>query len=35
MENRCLLEIMEIENDDTVDLNLKVSEFIENNKWNT
>ena len=35
IENRCLLEIMEIENDDTVDLNLKDSEFIENNKWNT
>ena len=35
IENRSLLEIMEIENYDTIDLNLKVSEFIENNRWNT
>ena len=34
IENRNLLELLEIEDHDAVDLDLKVSEFIEDKHWN-
>ena len=35
IENRNLLGLLEIEDHHTVDLDLKVSEFIEDKNWNT
>jgi len=34
IENRKLLDLLEIEDHDTMDLELKVSDFIEDKQWN-
>ena len=34
LDNRSVLELLELHDQDSIDGNLKVSEFIENKKWN-